>query len=59
MKASTILIICVVAALVITCIAYVVYAALKLLAYILAVAFAVGILIAVVSLFDKTKKPPE
>lgn len=59
MKASTILIICVVAALVITSIAYVVYAALKLLAYILAVAFAVGILIAVVSLFDKTKRPPE
>lgn len=59
MKASTILIICVVAALVITSIAYVVYAALKLLAYILAVAFAVGILIAVVSLFDKTKEPPE
>ena len=40
-------------------IVYVVYAALKILAYILAVAFVVGILSAVVSLFDKSKKPPE
>ena len=59
MKATTILIMCVVAALVIASIVYVVYAALKLFACILAVAFAVGILIAVVSLFDKSKKPPE
>ena len=59
MKATTILIICVVAALVIASIVYVVYTALKILAYILAVSFAVGILIAVVSLFDKSKKPPE
>lgn len=59
MKATTILIMCVVAALVIASIVYVVYAALKILAYILAVSFAVGILIAVVSLFDKTKEPPE
>lgn len=59
MKAITILIMCVVAALVIASIVYVVYAALKVLAYILAVAFVVGILSAVVSLFDKSKKPPE
>ena len=59
MKATTILIMCVVAALVIVSIVYVVYAALKLFAYILAVSFAVGILTAVVSLFDKSKKPPE
>lgn len=59
MKATTILIMCVVAALVIASIVYVVYAALKLFAYILAVAFVVGVLTAVVSLFDKTKKPPE
>ena len=59
MKATTILIMCVVAALVIASTVYVVYAALKILAYILAVSFAVGILTAVVSLFDKSKKPPE
>ena len=59
MKATTILIMCVVAALVIASIVYVVYAALKLFACILAVAFVVGILRAVVSLFDKSKKPPE